>query len=80
MSEDPNILQIVRKTLDDSIMVLSFPYTKLKRLERMGIKTIRDFRDYEFDETEEEDITNTQVHFKNVFWERQWNDIKEPIK
>lgn len=76
MSEDPKVLKIVRETLDDSIMVLCFPYTRLKRLERMGIKTIRDFRDFEFDEDEEEDMTNAQRHFKDVFWERDWNNIE----
>ena len=41
MSEDPKILEIVRETLDDSIMSLCFPYSELKRLQGMGIKTIR---------------------------------------
>jgi hypothetical protein len=77
MSEDPIILEIVRETLDDSIMVLCFPYSELKRLEGMGIITIRDFRDYEFAEDEDKDVTNSQQHFKNIFWERDWNDIEE---
>lgn len=58
-------------------MELCFPYTELKRLERMGIKTIRDFRDFEFDEDADQDILNAQRHIKDVFWERDWNDIKE---
>ena len=74
MSEDPKVLEIVRETLDESVMEMCFPYTELKRLERMGIKTIRDFRDYEFAEDEDKDILNAQRHFKDVFWERDWND------
>lgn len=75
--DSQEMLNIIRDTLEDSIMVLCFPYTQLKRLERMGIKTIRDFRDYEFAEDEDEGVTNSQRHFKEVFWERDWNDIEE---
>ncbi len=70
--ENTKVLEIVRETLDDSIMTLSFPYTKLKRLEGMGIKTIRDYRDYEFAEDEDEDVLKTQEHFKLILWERDW--------
>ena len=53
------------------------PYTKLKRLERMCIKTIRDFRDYEFDKDEEQGVLNAQEHFQSIFYERDWNNIEE---
>lgn len=77
MSEDPKVLEIVRETLDESVMEMCFPYTELKRLERMGIKTIRDFRDFEFaEDKEDKDILNAQRHVKDVFWEREWNDEK----
>tara|TARA_B100000497_G_C7608544_1_gene365472 strand:- start:30 stop:263 length:234 start_codon:yes stop_codon:yes gene_type:complete len=77
MSEDPKVLEIIRETLDESIMEMCFPYTESKRLERMGIKTIRDFRDYEFaEDKEDKDILNAQRHVKDVFWEREWNDEK----
>ena len=76
MSEDQKTLEIVRETLEESIMELSMPYTKLKRLEGMGIKTIRDFRDYEFTEDEEQGVLNSQKHFQLIFFERDWNDLK----
>jgi len=65
--KDPTITKSILETLDDSIMELCYPYTKLKRLEGMGIKTIRDFRDYEFGEDADEDILNTQRHFKELW-------------
>jgi hypothetical protein len=70
--ENSTVLEIVRETLDDSIVELTFPYTTLKRLQEMDIKTIRDFRDYEFDKDEDEDILNTQRHFIAILWERDW--------
>jgi hypothetical protein len=80
MSEDPIVLEIVRETLDDSIMELCFPYSELKRLEGMGIKTIRNFRDYEFAEDEDEGVTNSQRHFRQIFWERDWNNLNQEEK
>jgi len=80
MSENPKVLEIVRETLEESIHVLSMPYSELKRLERMGIKTIRDFRDFEFPKDEDELLLNAQKHFQIVFFEREWNDIEETIK
>jgi len=80
MSEDPKVLEIVRETLEESIHVLAIPYSELKRLERMGIKTIRDFRDFEFPEDEDESLLDAQKHMQTVFFEREWNDIEEPIK
>ena len=65
--KDPTITKIILETLDDSIMTLCFPYTKLIKLERMGIKTIRDLRDYEFGEDADQDILNTQRHFKAIW-------------
>tara|TARA_R110002153_G_scaffold272158_1_gene440544 strand:- start:1968 stop:2195 length:228 start_codon:yes stop_codon:yes gene_type:complete len=75
MSEDHVTLEIVRETLDESIMDLSLAYEILKRLEGMGIITIRDFRDYEFSKDEIQSILNTQKHLKLIFWERDWNNI-----
>jgi hypothetical protein len=72
--DSQKILNSVRDTLEDSIMILAMPYTKLKRLERMGIKTIRDFRDFEFAEDEDKGTLNRQKHFQEVFWERDWNN------
>lgn len=80
MSEDPKVLEIVREALEESVHVLSMPYSELKRLEKMGIKTIRDFRDFEFSKDEDELLLNAQKHMQTVFFEREWNDIKEPIK
>jgi len=54
--------------------------SELKRLEGMGIKTIRDFRDYEFAEDEDKGVTNSQRHFKEIFWERDWNNLNQEEK
>ena len=77
MSEDQKVLKNVRETLEESIHVLAIPYSKLKRLERMGMKTIRDFRDFEFPEDEDESLLDAQKHMQTVFFERQWNDLEE---
>jgi|TARA_B110000908_G_scaffold74520_1_gene89789 hypothetical protein len=80
MSEDPKVLEMVRETLEESVMVLAMPYSELKRLERMDIKTIRDFRDFDFvKEEEDESLLDAQKHIQTVFFEREWNDIEEPI-
>ena len=72
MSEDQKVLKIVRETLEESIHVLAIPYSELKRLERMGMKTIRDFRDFEFNENEEDkSLLDAQKHMQTVFFERQ---------
>ena len=65
--EDPITTKMILETLDESIMILSLPYTKLKRLEGMGVKTIRDFRDYEFDEDEDQSLLNSQEHFRMIW-------------
>ena len=41
--KDPTITKSILETLDDSIMELCYPYTKLKRLELFGFLTKKSF-------------------------------------